>query len=259
MSMVRAGLVKSGAGSRSLLMQIMHWGFTVVCASAAGLSCFWLVPCVSQGSNPFTGCFAAVEQVASLWPALTWPRGVCAGPCAPDLHADNISLAAVQMLTKDPAARVGLAAVMGHPWVTSGGQDPLQSMEQAGQVVRGGSALTPPRRGCTAVLVHLALCQEPLHSMEQAEQGARDCNSSVCSAWRHASLQQCFWPVQCWAVSCWRSWMSPAPSSGWCGSGRQQGKQSPSELASPQVHRTALACLHLHVTHGMQGVGGPRL
>ena len=66
----------------------------------------------------------------------------------PGWDADSSLLIVVQMLTKDPAARVGLAAVMGHPWVTSGGQDPLQSMEEAGQVVRGGSALAPPRRGC---------------------------------------------------------------------------------------------------------------
>ena len=55
----------------------------------------------------------------------------------PGWDADSSLLIVVQMLTKDPAARVGLAAVMGHPWVTSGGQDPLQSMEEAGQVVRG--------------------------------------------------------------------------------------------------------------------------
>ena len=99
------------------------------------------------------------------------------------LNAERSLLAAAQMLTKDPAARVGLAAVMGHPWVTSGGQDPLQSMEQAGQVVRGGSALAPPRRGCRTLLVRLALCQEPLHSLEQAEQEARECTSLSVPCW----------------------------------------------------------------------------
>lgn len=129
------------------------------------------------------------------------------------LNAERSLLAAAQMLTKDPAARVGLAAVMGHPWVTSGGQDPLQSMEQAGQVVRGGSALAPPRRGCRTLLVRLALCQEPLHSMEQAEQEARECTSLSVPCWEalEKSLQQCFWVVWCLATSWWRCQMSPAP------------------------------------------------
>ncbi len=59
---IRAGLpVKSGAGPRSSLLQIMHQIFTVVCASATGLGCLWLVLCMSQGSSPFPGCCAAAE------------------------------------------------------------------------------------------------------------------------------------------------------------------------------------------------------
>lgn len=59
---IRAGLpVKSGAGPRLSLLQIMHQIFTVVCASATGLGCLWLVLCMSQGSSPFPGCCAAAE------------------------------------------------------------------------------------------------------------------------------------------------------------------------------------------------------
>ena len=216
-----------------------------------GLDCLWLVPRMPQGSNLFTGGFATAVWAASLWAASPWPRGACAGPCDADRSANSISLAVAQMLTKDPAARVGLAAVMGHPWVTSGGQDPLQSMEQAGQVVRGGPAPAPPRRGCTAVLVHLALRQEPLHSLEQAEQGGQGTAPAQCALLDgrlHCSSASgcCLVPGN--GLLALPDVPMLACVEG-CTSGRQQGNQPPPELAFP----------HLHVSHGMQSIGGPSL